>query len=67
MRSNRSVAWLLVVLGTIASAPAAAQQQPSPAPTSPPTAVPPPLPAGPAPDLSLVFTAEVAGYVEPCG
>ncbi len=30
-------------------------------------ASPPPLPAGPAPDLALVFTDQVVGYVEPCG
>lgn len=30
-------------------------------------AVAPPLPAGPAPDLALVFTDQVVGYVEPCG
>jgi len=30
-------------------------------------AAPPPLPAGPAPDLALVFTDQVVGYVEPCG
>lgn len=26
-----------------------------------------PLPPGPVPDLDLLFTAEVAGWVEPCG
>ncbi len=26
-----------------------------------------PLPAGPAPDLDLVFTDQVIGYIEPCG
>ncbi len=26
-----------------------------------------PLPAGPAPDLNLVFTDQVIGYIEPCG
>ena len=30
-------------------------------------AAPPPLPPGPAPDLALVFTAQVAGWIEPCG
>jgi len=29
--------------------------------------VPPPLPAGPAPDLDLVFSSQVAGWIEPCG
>ncbi len=25
------------------------------------------LPAGPAPDLDLVFTSQVIGWIEPCG
>ena len=29
--------------------------------------MPPPLAGGPAPDLDLLFTAQVAGWVEPCG
>jgi len=29
--------------------------------------VAPPLPTGPAPDLDLVFTDQVIGYIEPCG
>lgn len=28
---------------------------------------PPPLPGGPAPDLTIAFTSYVVGYVEPCG
>lgn len=35
------------------------------APAKPATA--PPLPGGPAPDLAIVFTDQVVGYVEPCG
>lgn len=31
------------------------------------TVAPPPLPVGPAPDLAIVFTAQVVGYIEPCG
>jgi len=27
----------------------------------------PPLAAGPVPDLDLLFTSQVAGWVEPCG
>jgi hypothetical protein len=27
----------------------------------------PPLAAGPAPDLDLLFTAQVVGWLEPCG
>ena len=68
MRSSRSAALLLVVAGTFA-APRAAPQEPSvPVPPAPaPVALPPPLSTGPAADLDLVFTAQVAGYVEPCG
>jgi hypothetical protein len=66
MRSSRCAALLLVLVGAIAAPGAAPQEQSVPGPSSP-AVLPPPLPAGPAPDLDLVFTAEVAGYVEPCG
>lgn len=36
-------------------------------PISTPRAVDPPLAPGPVPDLDLLFTAEVAGWIEPCG
>jgi hypothetical protein len=66
MRSSLTAVLLLVVIGTMVSVLAAPQQaQPQAPPT--PAAMPPPLPTGPAPDLDFVFTAEVAGYVEPCG
>lgn len=65
-RSSLAVAWLLIVVATIVAPLAAPQQQTVQAPSAP-AAIPPPLPTGPAPDLDLVFTAEVAGYVEPCG
>jgi hypothetical protein len=67
----------LVLGGAILATPGMAQQPsfPPPRPQSPQTIsvqVPPapsepPLPAGPAPDLDLVFTAQVAGWLEPCG
>jgi len=66
MRSSCTAALLLIVAGTIAAPPATPQELAVPAPSTP-TTLPPPLPTGPAPDLDLVFTAEVAGYVEPCG
>lgn len=34
---------------------------------STPHAVDPPFPPGPTPDLDLLFTAQVAGWIEPCG
>lgn len=34
---------------------------------APPPAAVPPLPQGPAPDLDLVFSAQVIGWIEPCG
>jgi hypothetical protein len=30
-------------------------------------AAPPPLPPGPAPDLALIFSSQVVGWIEPCG
>jgi hypothetical protein len=66
----------LVLSGAILATPGMAQQpsSPPPRPQSPQTIsvqVPapsePPLPAGPPPDLDLVFTAQVAGWLEPCG
>jgi len=66
MRSSRTAALLLIVAGMIGAPLATPQELPVPAPSTP-TTLPPPLPTGPAPDLDLVFTAEVAGYVEPCG
>jgi hypothetical protein len=30
-------------------------------------ATPPPLASGPTPDLDLLFTSQVAGWIEPCG
>ncbi len=29
--------------------------------------LPPPLAAGPIPDFELLFTSQVAGWIEPCG
>jgi hypothetical protein len=38
-----------------------------PANPNQPAASAPPLGTGPAPDLDLVFTSQVVGYIEPCG
>ena len=51
--------------GVAASPPATAPSAEGislPAPT-----MPPPLAPGPAPDLDLVFTSHVIGWIEPCG
>jgi hypothetical protein len=66
-RARLPVALALAVVAVIAGPPAAPQEQSVPATPGSPAALPPPLATGPAPDLDLVFTAEVAGYVEPCG
>jgi hypothetical protein len=64
----------LVVTATLAVglAPAAPQETPAPPaqgmslPAGAPQAAPP-LPGGTAPDLDLVVTSQVAGWIEPCG
>src|SRR5262245_28821213 len=77
------VAAGLVALGPLVAAlllatpsPAAPQAPPAPAvPQAPPAqpisvaqpVMPPPLAQGPTPDLDLLFSAQVAGWVEPCG
>ena len=65
MRSSRWVVGLFLLIA--AAAVAAPQESSIPAIAPKPAAVDPPLPPGPAPDLNLVFTGQVAGYVEPCG
>jgi hypothetical protein len=67
MRSTRTTLLWPVLLAALLVTGAVPQGQSVPAVPSSSPAVPPPLPSGPAPDLDLVFTAEVAGYVEPCG
>jgi hypothetical protein len=65
MRSSRfAVALFLTVIAGSGAAP----QETSP-PLIPPQApsTPPPLSTGPAPDLDLMFTSQVIGYIEPCG
>jgi hypothetical protein len=75
VRARKTIGTLL--LGGAALTTPGLAQQPSP-PKAPPQSpqtisvqVPapsePPLPPGPAPDLDLVFTAQVAGWLEPCG
>jgi hypothetical protein len=39
---------------------------PAPLPVAMPT-LPPPLASGPIPDLELLFTSQVVGWIEPCG
>jgi hypothetical protein len=56
----------LAGLGVLFLAAAAPPQEAPPA-VSETAVVAPPLPPGPAPDLNLVFTSQVVGWVEPCG
>jgi hypothetical protein len=65
---------LLAAVGAIVVDRGSAQQPPAPAAPAPPTgmslarqSLPPPLASGPAPDLDLAFTAQVIGWIEPCG
>lgn len=62
------VAALFLPVAAIAALLAAGNESPAvEAPMSTARTVDPPLPLGPTPDLDLLFTAQVAGWVEPCG
>jgi hypothetical protein len=65
MRGSRLLAGAVLACASIT----VERAQPREATPLPPPAFAkaPILPAGAAPDLDLVFTAQVAGYVEPCG
>lgn len=68
------LAALMAASGSFVVDPGAARQ-PGSAPSAPPAPVgpassqtpAPPLAEGPAPDLALAFTAQVIGWIEPCG
>ena len=61
-------AWLLLPVAACAALLAGGTDAPAVgAPMSTSRTVDPPLPLGPTPDLDLLFTAQVAGWVEPCG
>lgn len=75
-RGARPVGIALLILGTLASGVAAAQAPPAPGGASaqpaasgrlldPPNGVL--IAPGDAPDLSLLYTGDVVGYIEPCG
>lgn len=67
LRFSRRLAGGALALALVAGSEVLPQGQSiRPAAAQPPGAAPP-LPAGPAADLDLVFTGQVAGYVEPCG
>ncbi len=57
-----AVGLVLLAWGTVQSTGAPTVPRPPRALTGPP-----PLARGPVPDLNLVFTAQVAGWLEPCG
>jgi hypothetical protein len=75
---RRRVIPIIVLLGAVAASAAvlvgqatrdpsrAVQARPRPA-GQPSPGIRPPLDTGPAPDLNLVFTAQVKGWIEPCG
>ena len=71
--SGRPGALVLLVAAALVALPllGAAPDTPPVPPQGQSLAQPaPPLPAivsGPAPDLDLLFTAQVAGWIEPCG
>lgn len=65
---------LLAVVGAFVADRGSAQQTPAPASPVPAPDIsqaqetlPPPLASGPVPDLDLAFTAQVIGWIEPCG
>lgn len=58
----------LLGAGPAAPAPPAGPSPPAQGQSVPPAAQPlPTIAGGPAPDLDLVFTAQVTGWIEPCG
>ena len=66
-RIRRSALWF-VACAVLVALPATPQQfKPLTPPAAQTPTLAPPLPGGPAPDLDLVFTGQVVGYVEPCG
>ncbi|HZM69920.1 MAG TPA: hypothetical protein VFB95_06055 [Candidatus Cryosericum sp.] len=65
---------LLAAAGAFVVDRGSAQQPPAPASPVPAPdislaqqSLPPPLASGPVPDLDLAFTAQVIGWIEPCG
>jgi hypothetical protein len=62
----RTLLYATLLAGVAAAALAGPPEMSLPAGASVP-ASPPPLPGGPAPDLVIAFTAQVVGYIEPCG
>lgn len=67
MRSGLCLAGIFVAVAAVTGALAGPAEGPSPSIPARQGVADPPLPGGPAPDLDLVFTAQVDGYVEPCG
>lgn len=64
----RRVRWAAILFLALLAEPGALPQEVSlPANPNQPDAAAPPLATGLAPDLNLVFTDQVVGYIEPCG
>jgi hypothetical protein len=70
-RSLRSAALLLAAAAVLSASVAFAQLKPPATAGSTPRSLEPPadvlVASGPAPDLILLYTGDVIGYVEPCG
>ena len=58
---------LIMAAAALAFIGSAGAQQPISVAVPPTPPEPPPLQTGPVPDLDLIFSAQVAGWVEPCG
>jgi len=63
----RMAGLVAVAVSLAASFPAIAADPPEQPISVAAPVTPPPLASGPTPDLELLFTAQVAGWVEPCG
>ena len=65
---SRGIARVLVAVAVAAATASVARSQP---PGSPPASLEPPggalVAAGPAPSITLLYTGDVIGFLDPCG